>query len=404
MSAERPSDAAVRRFRQEFGAEPGGAAFAPGRVNIIGEHLDYCGLPVLPFALRQGITLAFRRRSDDRIRCRTALAGAGGADFRLGDAPPSGFGRYLHAAGAGLRSGGWLERRPIRGFDGFLDSDLPAASGLSSSSALVVAAAHALLAVNRPGEEPDEDDLPRLALDLAAAERGVAIQGGAMDQSVALGAVAGCALHLAFCPPAWTRVPVDSEQFAFLAVFTGTPADKGGAAGRVFDRRVEESAAALAGLERRLGASGGYTGLLARRRPATLARAASSLPPPLDKRAAHILQETRRVGQAVAALRAGDAERLGALLDASHESLRRRYQVSTEGLDRLVWTARARGALGARLTGAGLGGSAVVLSAPDRAETLLESLRRDYPVSFRAIPSGRAALTAAPRRRSRPPP
>ena len=397
MPADCASGTARRRFREQFGQEPVGAAFAPGRVNVIGEHLDYCGLPVLPFALPEGITLAFRARSDDRIRCGTALRGGGTADFRLGKtAPPPGFGRYLHAAGSGLLAGGWLGEGPTRGFDGFLVSTLPAASGLSSSSALVVAAAHALLAVNRPPGALDEADLPRVALDLAAAERGVAIQGGAMDQSIAIGALPGHALRLAFDPPAWTPIPVDPRRFAFLAVFTGTPADKGGAAGRVFDRRVTEAAAALAGLQRALGESGGYAALLARRPRNRLDRAARALPRPLDSRAVHILGEARRVEQAVAALRSGDAEALGALLDASHESLRRHYEVSTAGLDRLVGTARAHGALGARLTGAGLGGSAVALTTPDRAPALLERLRRDYPVAFPATPSGRAGLRPFP--------
>ncbi len=392
-----PAEAAVRRFRERFARRPVGVSFAPGRVNIIGEHLDYCGLPVLPFALRQGLYLAFRPRSDDRVRCLTTLPGAGVADFRLAEDPPPGFGRYIHAAGAGLAAGGWLGRGPRRGFDGFdgfLEATLPAASGLSSSSALVVAAARALLAVNRDIER-NEEDLRRLALDLAVAERGVAIQGGAMDQSIALGGRAGCALQLAFDPPAWTAVPVDPNRFAFLAVFTGSPADKGGAAGRIFDRRVEEARQALAGLEREIGPSGGYPGLLARHPAAALRRAVRSLPPPLARRATHILEEARRVGRAASALRRGDAEALGGLLDDSHESLRRDYEVSTEALDRLVRTARDRGALGARLTGAGLGGSAVVLTTPDRAAALLDSLRRDYAVAFPAVPSGPARILPA---------
>lgn len=397
-----PADPAVprleersrERFRERFGDRPAGVAFAPGRVNVIGEHLDYCGLPVLPFALRQGLHLAFRVRPDDRVRCHTTLPGAGIADFRLGGAPPPGFGRYLHAAGAGLRAGDWLGG-PMRGFDGFLDSTLPAASGLSSSSALAVAAAHALLAVNRRPEALDDEELPGLALDLAAAERGVAIAGGAMDQSIALGARPGCALHLTFEPPAWTPVPVDAGRFAFLAAFTGIPADKGGAAGRIFDARVAEAAAALAGLERQLGASGGFPGLLSHSSASDRRRAIRSLPPPLASRATHLVEEAGRVQRAIRALRSGDAEQLGALLDASHESLRRHYQVSTDALDRLVRTARAAGALGARLTGAGLGGSAVVLTTPDRAPTLLASLRRDYPVTFPAVPSGRAMVGPA---------
>ncbi len=396
-----PAFDAARRFEQHFGRPPEAVVFAPGRVNLIGEHLDYCGLPVLPSALSRGIALAFRRRGDPRIRCLSTEPGHQGEAAVVPDAPPptAGFGRYLAAAASGLRTGGWVPGESP-GFDGFLASDLPVASGLSSSSALVVAAALALLAAAGrlppvgtgipPGIGIPPPGARRLALDLAAAERGAAIQGGAMDQSVCLGAAAGYALGIAFEPPEWHLVPVDPSRFSFLVAYSGEPADKGGAAGRVYDRRVREARKALALARRALGEPErkdggspggyrhGYPGLVARHSLPDLLAAARRLPDPLGGRFRHLVTEAERVAEARRCLRRGDAEAFGALLDRSHESLRRDYQVSTPKLDALVAEARHAGALGARLTGAGLGGSVVILVPPAAEHPLRRGLRERF--------------------------
>lgn len=412
-------------------------AFAPGRVNLIGEHLDYCGLPVLPAALPHGVALAFRRREDDRLRCRSAAFPDEPADFRIGEADfrtgaddfrigaagapaPAGFARYLAAAATGLRAGGWVGA-PLRGWDGAIASSLPPASGLSSSSAVVVAAALALLAAN-DRLSPDDDPFPngglspndrrtpgaslpsaerrRLAADLAAAESGVAIRGGAMDQSVCLGAVAGHALRISSDPPAWTPVPIPEARFAFLAAFSGRRAEKGAAGGPaqlLYNARVVEAAAALAEAGRALGSRERPAALLADRSAAELLHAARRLPPPLDRRLRHLVTETRRVGEAVRRLQEGDPEGLGALLDASHASLRDDYEVSTPELDALVREARRGGALGARLTGAGLGGAAVVLSTPEARPALRAHLEtRFYAPRGLAAPDGSHLLDADP--------
>ena len=487
-AAPDPRREAVRAFTDRYGEPPEAVAFAPGRVNLIGEHLDYCGLPVLPAALRQGVALAFRRREDDRLRCASAEFPDEPADFRLGfgngsgigeaPAPPAGFARYLAAAATGLRAGPRFGARigprfghRIRGFDGFLHSSLPPASGLSSSSAVVVAAALALLAANdrlapengppptrplppaerrRPATDLPTDlptnlaadlapDLPPdlsadLALDLAAAESGVAIRGGAMDQSVCLGAVPGHALLISAAPPArtpiWTPVPVPAARFAFLAAFSGQRAEKGASGGpakRLYNARVVEAAAALAEAGRLFGgrapaSPGAAADLLAERPAGELLRIARRLDPPLDRRFRHLVTETRRVEEAVRCLRAADPERqpeegpperqpalqaerrsegqperLGALLDASHASLRDDYEVSTPELDALVREARCGGALGARLTGAGFGGSAVILSTPEARPALRAHLEKRFcaPRGL-AEPDGRHLLDADP--------
>lgn len=401
-----PVDAARRAFRDHFGRNPEGVAFAPGRVNLIGEHVDYCGLPVLPAALSHGIALAFAARCDERVRCLTTAPGFDDADFTIGEAPsPAGFERYLAAAAAALDAGRWSPASR-NGFDGAIASDLPVAAGLSSSSAVVIAGALTLLAVRgrlTPGETLPREDAMRLALDLAAAEHGVAIQGGAMDQSVCLGAVPGHALHIAFEPSRWTAVRVDPSRFGFLVAHSGQRADKGAAAGATFDERVRQARDALHLVRAFLPDADSYPALVAHRPLPDLLAAADRLPVPLDGRFRHVATEAGRTAAAARHLETGDAAALGRELDASHESLRRDYEVSTPALDELVEAARDAGALGARLTGAGLGGSVVILAPPGRTGAIRAHLAERYYLPrgiatsrgthlLDATPSGPAAL------------
>ena len=398
--------AAGTEFRQRFGRSPQGVAFAPGRVNLIGEHVDYCGLPVLPAALSHGVALAFEARRDGRVRCLTTEPGFDEADFTIGESPAAaGFGRYLAAAAAGLDTGRWTPNSRA-GFDGAIASDLPVAAGLSSSSAVVIAGALALLAVRgrlAPGETLPREDTMRLGLDLAAAEHGVAIQGGAMDQSVCLGAVPGHALHIAFEPSHWTPVRVDPSRFRFLVAYSGQRADKGAAAGAVFDERVRQARDALRLARAFLPHADSYPALVANHPLPELLAAADRLPAPLAGRFRHVVSEAGRTAAAAKHLEGREATALGKTLDASHESLRRDYEVSTPELDELVEAARDAGALGARLTGAGLGGSVVILAPPGRTAAIRAHLAERYYLPrgittprgthlLDATPSGPAAL------------
>ena len=363
-------------------------AFAPGRVNLIGEHVDYCGLPVLPAALSRGVALAFAARRDERVRCLTTAPGFDEADFTLGETPAAGFGRYLAAAATALDAGRWTPASRA-GFDGAIASDLPVAAGLSSSSAVVIAGALALFAARGrviPGPGRSSQTAMRLALDLAEAEHGVAIQGGAMDQSICLGAVPGHALHIAFEPPQWTPVSVNPGRFRFLVAGSGERADKGGAAGAIFDERVRQTREALVLARAFLPDADGYPALLANHTLPELLAVAKRLPEPLDGRFRHVVTEARRTRNAVEHLRKGNAPALGETLDASHESLRRDYRVSTPALDALVEAARRAGALGARLTGAGLGGSVVIL-APSGQESAIRSALQERYYDSRGIPA-----------------
>ena len=395
-----PVDAARRAFRERFGRTPEGAAFAPGRVNLIGEHVDYCGLPVLPAALSRGVALAFAARRDERVRCLTTAPGFDETDFTIGESlPPAGFGRYLAAAAAGLDAGRWTPGSRA-GFDGAIASDLPVAAGLSSSSAVVIAGAFALLGVRgglTPGEALPPEDAMRLALDLAEAEHGVAIQGGAMDQSVCLGAVPGHALHIAFEPSRWTPVRVDPHRFRFLVAYTGERADKGGEAGAIFDERVRQARKALHRARAFLPHADSYPALVAKHTLPDLLAAADRLPAPLAGRFRHVVTEARRTAAAARQLKDRAAAAFGETLDASHESLRRDYEVSTPDLDELVEAARDAGALGARLTGAGLGGSVVILARPGREAAIEARLTERYYLRRTiAAPGGTHLLDATP--------
>ena len=387
-AAAPPVAAAERAFWERYGHHPEAVAFAPGRVNIIGEHVDYCGLPVLPAALGRGVALAFAPRADDRIRCFSTEPGFGETDFAQGEAPPTGFGRYLSASAVGLEARGWTPASRA-GFDGALASDLPVAAGLSSSSAVVIAGALAMLAVRgrlAPGTPLARDEAMRLALDLATAEHGVAIQGGAMDQSICLAGIPGHALHIAFEPPGWSPVPVYPGRFRLLVAYSGQRADKGAAAGAVFDERVGQAREALVRVRALLPDADGYPALLANYPVKDLLSLAERLPPPLSGRFRHVVTEAQRTTAALGHLRDGDAVALGQVLNASHESLRYDYEVSTPELDALVEAARHGAALGARLTGAGLGGAVVILSAPGAQAAIRACLTERY-YAPRGIPS-----------------
>ncbi len=392
---------AAEAFRERYGALATGIGFAPGRVNLIGEHVDYCELPVLPFALSHGIAIAFRPRSDRVIRCANRNPAFAEIRFTPGESV-DGWGRYLAAAGS--------VEKIDRGFDGMVVSNLPIASGLSSSSSLVVAAALALLWVNRQAVP-----FPKLALLVAAAEQGVAIAGGAMDQSVALGAQAGHALWIDFHEPGWRQIPVDPDRFGFLAAFSGEVAEKGGPLGQVFDQRVQEAHTAIARLRETPPDDGGfgpdYPAPFAATSGKTLLRAARHLPSPLDRRFRHLVTEAERTRNAARALEEGDAATLGRLLNEAHDSLRDDFEVSTAGLDDLVEQARKAGALGARLTGAGFGGSIVILAEPRALpgirEQLMESFYRPRGLSpeaalLDATPAGGAKVFPIPDRASDP--
>jgi galactokinase len=358
-------------------APPTFVVTAPGRVNLIGDHIDYAGLPVLPMALQHTVTALVRPRDDRTVRLANTVPEFEPRAYRLDPdvAPwaPGDWGNYVKAATC------HLERRygVLRGFDAAFTSTLPIASGLSSSSALVVAAARCALA----GAGRDVPVL-ELAEELAEAERYVGTRGGGMDQAVCLAAHAGSALLVGFDPLAVEPVPIP-HGWRFVIASSLVRAEKSSGARAEYNLRREQVEEALAEVSRALGAPGDvpltFRDLLARHDAVELIdvaeRTLSELP---LRRFRHVVTESDRVTRAVTALRDADAAAFGRLMIASHASLRDDFAVSHAELDAIVDTAVQAGARGARLTGAGFGGSAVILADAAGVEHVMDALRERF--------------------------
>ncbi|QEC49445.1 galactokinase [Baekduia soli] len=320
---------------------PGVCAFGPGRVNLIGEHTDYNGGLALPFAIAEGVTVTATPIDGDRVRAVAADLGEDD-EFPLA-APPraEGWRAFVRGIVAELGTAG----HTLCPASLTITSTLARGSGLSSSAALEVALALALLAA--AGErDPDRRALARLCSGVE--NDWVGAQTGLLDQTAALLGAQGTALRIDFATMDVTPVPLDLGGWRLVTVDSGETHSL--ATGGYNARRAECEGAA-----RRLGVA---------TLSAADAAAAARLPDPLDRRARHVLEENARVEAAVAALSHGDLAALGPLLDASHASLRDLYDASTDAVERTVRTLREAGAAGARMVGGGFGGHVLALLAP----------------------------------------
>lgn len=351
---------------------------SPGRINLIGEHTDYCGLPVLPMAIAESIQFAASERDQPGLVAVSTLDGAV-VDSDSAEADP-GWAKYVLAVLDQIR-----QVAPGRGARLALDSDLPSTGGLSSSSALSVGCAIALNEVWDAGLDGAE-----LVAVAVRAEQTAAIAGGAMDQTVIAFARPGHALRIDFDPSAHRHIPMP-ESFVWIAGYSGTKAPKGESAADSYNSFVLASRAAATLLGDSPDTTDGRAPQLSRVRMAE-GEAISALPTisvaeaaavsqtgalglPLDRQldlgvsAEHVLSEADRVDAAEKALLHADMEEMGRLMNSSHLSLAR-YGASTPSLDRLVAAARDAGAAGARLTGAGFGGWAIALTTGERSKAV----------------------------------
>jgi len=325
------------------GESRAGVAFAPGRVNLIGEHIDYHGLPVLPMALRRGVRVEFQRRFDRRIRA--VSAGYGEREFEwTEDLTPVAAGDWENYLRAAARVAFPFCERPM-GIDAEITSDLPAAAGLSSSTALLVAFTLGLLRAN--GYNPGFEDLMQVLPD---GEQFVGTRGGGMDHAASLGSRAGCASLVSFAPVEVRHIPIPPD-WGFWIADSGVKAEKSGAAREKYNARRKGGTAALERL--------GLTSYAAAR----VEDAARLTNAEEHDAFLHTVTERDRVTAAVAAMQSGDLAEFGRAMLASHQSLRDRLHVSCAALDNLVERAMRAGAAGARLTGAGFGGCVVICGA-----------------------------------------
>lgn len=405
----------VEKARIAFGRSPAFVVRAPGRVNLLGEHTDYNMLPVLPMAIERCTVIAGASRSDRSINLRNA-GGFPDRSFEVVDDIPKfaegDWGNYVKAAAQGLT--GYYGHPLARGADLIVDGDIPQGAGLSSSSALVVASALALLAANE-AEIPFET----LAGILPRAERYVGTLSGGMDQTVSLLAQQGHALRIDFAPLRYRPVPLPPGH-AIVVCHSLVRAEKSGTAKQAYNQRVIECRLACRALEKALGRRLDHPlaalGDLAARFPTVrlsdfvddlsgtvpdsrldLAQLASLVgtgvselrhscgvpegqvePFSILARTRHVLTEAERVDGAEAALEAGDAASFGELMDASHRSCRDDYEISCPELEALVAIAKEAGAIGARLTGAGFGGCTVNLVAGDQVDRFTREIDRRF--------------------------
>jgi len=339
-------------FALRFGDEPEVVVRSPGRVNLIGEHTDYNEGWVLPVAVDLGTSLAARPRSDGLLNVAALRLGADDrahlSDLRPAEGPR--WTRYVRGMAALLLEAG----EPLIGADLLIDGDLPLEAGLSSSASLEMGVAVLLLSL--AGRPIDRGGLARLGRRVE--NEVVGVQSGIMDQLAVACGVEGRAI-LIDCRTLQIEPVPFPPGMALLVIDSGVPRSLDASP---YNRRRAECQAALRALrevEPRLGALRDAT-------PELLA--AHPLDSLLGRRARHVVGENRRVHQAAAALRSGDTAHLGRLMVEAHRSLRDDFEASTPEIDSLVEMALSKpGVHGARLTGAGFGGSVVALVEAQRA-------------------------------------
>jgi len=363
----------IDEFRRLYGSAEGIRIFrAPGRVNLIGEHTDYNLGFVMPVALQMATFVAAAPSSDGKLRVYSE------GRQESAEWPVSGLGTLrprrhwtdypIGVAQELLRAGFAIEPHNM-----LIRSTVPEGSGLSSSAALEVSSALALLGDRRL-------DPLELALLCQRAERGfVGMPCGIMDQYISIFGREQAAICID-CRSLEHQVAPLPDSATFLAVNSMV---KHELASSAYKERTEQCAAAVEIIARR------YPGTASLRdvTPEMFERAEASLPPVIARRARHVVTEDARVGQFLQACNQGDVARMGHLFEASHRSLQRDYEVSCEELDFLVDAALGlEGVYGARMTGGGFGGCTVNLMRPETVGHFREEIHRLYHERFGIAP------------------
>jgi galactokinase len=338
---------------------PALVASAPGRVNLIGEHTDYNGGLCLPLALPQRTTVSLVPRTDEAL----SLSSAQEEDVWEGrvEDRPEGWAAYVAGVVQAMRDDG----HEVRGFEASVDSDVPVGAGLSSSAALECSVATALAGLLGL-DLTDRAVRRQLAAACIRAENDyVGAPTGGMDQTVAMLAEPGHALLLDFSDGSATPVELPLDDAGLVLLVIDTRVSHALTDGSYGNRRTESADAARA-----LGISS--------LRDAHPARVEALEDPVLRRRARHVVSENLRVLAAVGAIADRSWEALAEVLDASHASMRDDFEISCRELDLAVESARAAGALGARMTGGGFGGSAVSLVPRKEVDTVQAAVTRAF--------------------------
>jgi galactokinase len=369
-------DAAASLFAATFGGQPAGIWSAPGRVNLIGEHTDYNGGLALPIALPRRTYAAVRRREDGLLRAVSTSAPGGIVEVAVDaiepGAPP-GWAAYLAGVCWALRQDGYA----VPGLEVAIDSDVPVGAGLSSSAALecsLVAALCDLLALDLLDNDAGR---ARAAAWCQRAENEIAgAPTGGMDQAASMRATEDHALLLDCRSGAVEQVPFDLQAQGLVLLVVDT-------------RAVCEAAAVTLGVA-----------TLGEVNPADLDAALDRLPDDVSRaRVRHVITEIQRVRDCVDAMRRNHFDEVGRLFVASHASLRDDYEVSCRELDLAVETALQSGALGARMTGGGFGGSAIALVPAHQAEAVERRVTEAFAAADLVAPQAFTATAGPPAHR-----
>ncbi len=346
-------------FEAAFGTPPDQSGAAPGRVNLIGEHIDYNGGLVLPTALRETVEVAIRFHEQPTVRIKSERF-EGAVDRSAGDPSSGDWSDYAVGAIAKAAELGWISG----GADIFIRSAVPDGAGVSSSAALITAILRAVSDFANADTNPVD-----LALHARSVENDyIGMPCGIMDQMAVGLARHGEALVLDTVSLATEIIPIPRE-WRFVTIHSGIQRKLSD--GR-YKQRFEECETARKALNAE------HLCLLSEDQR----RAASQLPDPLGGRVRHVVSEHARVHSAVACMKSVDVAGFGALMNESHQSYSEDFEASTPEIDTMLEDARARGALGGRLTGGGFGGCIVCLLETNDAADWASDFTSRYPKSW----------------------
>jgi len=368
------------KFLETFGAEPNLVAAAPGRVNLIGEHIDYSEGFVLPFAIKDRTLAAARKRDDSIVRIASVQRRNKIVTVDIKDVKPGLKGEWERYALGVLWSMGVTS-----GVDLMIDGHVPLGAGLSSSAALECSVATAINHLFDMGFSLEE--LARLTQ--RAENQYVGVPCGIMDQSVSLMATNGFALLLDCRDLSTRNIPFDVASHGLELLIIDTQAHHALTDGGYAERRAScESVAAKLGIKSM--------------RELTMEQLDSSRHLITETeyiRARHAVTEMKRVLDCVEALSIGDFVKVGQLINASHVSLRDDYTVSCPELDTAVDASLAAGAMGSRMVGGGFGGSAIALIQASKTTQTIRAVEKAFadkkfkaPRFFTSLPSQGAEL------------
>ena len=367
-------DLVLAEFQSCFGASPDYLLRSPGRVNLLGEHIDYNDGIVLPFAIDRATWLAFSANGSDQSNllaldlgqsCSFTPASIQIKQDNLGNLLPE---WALYPAGVNWAAGN--ANLVCVGMNAVYSSTIPAGSGLSSSASIEMAFTLAWQTLSDWGLSP----MQRAFLGKEAENLYVGVHSGIMDQFACACGKANSVLALDCMSLEWHAIPLPS---GYTIVVANSMKPRKLSEGEYNKRKADcEEAVRLLGIKSLRDIS-----------PEEFDQLSHILPERIRKRAKHVVEETDRVIKAIRLLEVGDLGEFGKLLNEGHASLRDLFEVSTPELDLMVELAQALpGCLGSRLTGAGFGGCTVSIVTDDQTEGFIDQLRQGYQKATGIMP------------------